>query len=169
MSRNLNRNQQIAAIAAALLIAFLIGFLWQYLRARSTDAQLRATSTELEFVRMETLLANATMAAFAGSHEVGRQWASEFFTRLQRRTATIQGEARAALEEVLAQRDGAITALSRGDARAGELLFELHDRYRQAISRPPLSLPVATPQLATPDPAFDTLDLMEDTVAGAAP
>jgi hypothetical protein len=168
MNRNLSRNQQIALIAGAMLAAFLIGFLWQYLRAQAADAHLRSTSTELEFVRMETLLANATMAAYAGNHEVGRQWASDFFTRLQRRVATIQGDARSELDEVLAHRDAAITALSRADPRAGELLYTLHDRFRQALGRPPLSLPVLAPGPAERDPGVDE-GLEEDTLPGAAP
>jgi hypothetical protein len=169
MTRNLSRNQQIAAIAGAILAAFLIGFLWQYLRAQAADAELRSTRAELEFVRMETLLANAALAAFAGNHEVGRQWASDFFTRLQGRVGAIRGEARAELDEVLAHRDAAITALSRADPRAGELLYTLHDRFRQALGRPPLSLPVLAPGPAERDPDFDDAELEEDTLPGAAP
>ncbi|MBA3890959.1 MAG: hypothetical protein H0X64_10545 [Gemmatimonadaceae bacterium] len=116
----------------ALLAAFALGALWQYVGARRGAAALGTAQSALAEARLEATLASAVIEVQGGNYEGGRQLASDFFTGLQRHVATAPPEA-AALRPLYAQRDNVITVLSRNDPASAGLLSRALTDFRAAI------------------------------------
>jgi hypothetical protein len=70
----------IALIAA--VVGFLIGFGWQFLRARALAGELDLARREATYNGLENTLAAATIEAMRGAYEPARQQASNFFSGL---------------------------------------------------------------------------------------
>jgi hypothetical protein len=133
----------------AILVAFLIGFGWQYTRARNLDQQLEQATNELTFKRLEANLAAATIEADRGNYEIARQLSSEFFTNLQRDMTRAPQERQMELQRIAGQRDAIITAASRSDPQTGSLLAQLYSTYRVAFGDNPVSVQPAPVQPTT--------------------
>ena len=131
-----------ARIALAAIVAFLIGFGWQYASASSLGKRLEATSRELRLARLEAMLAIAVTEAQRGDYERARQQASTFYTEAQRSVtaarASVGSDATLALPEeslrqVLQTRDSTVTLLSRNDPAATAALIRQLAAYRGAL------------------------------------
>jgi hypothetical protein len=136
----------------AVLAAFLIGFGWQFTRARNFERQLQQSNYELTFKRLEATLAAATIEADRRNYEIARQLASEFFTGLQRDMARAPQDRHMELQRISGQRDAIITAASRSDPQTGSLLAQLYSTDRVAFGDNPVSVqpaPVRTPTTTT--------------------
>jgi hypothetical protein len=123
--------------AALLLLAFLLGLVPMWLRARERGRELEAARRELRVSRAQNALANAAVDARRGEYEPARRAASEFFTRL--RDEMERGPDSAftrdqvnGLRPLFDARDDTITLLARGDPASAERLAELYNSYRQA-------------------------------------
>jgi len=130
------REKQVLITAATLLLVLALVAAWQVARAGSSESRLQETRTELALQRHESTLALAAIEANRGSFELARQLASDFFTGVQADLASAPVSARDALQQILVQRDGMITALSRSDPQAAPQLVQLLMRYRIALGRP---------------------------------
>src|SRR5690625_4018667 len=102
------------ALAAALL-AFVIGFGWQYVRAERLNAELVEAQRTVAFQEVAVTLGAATIEAQAGSHEEARRLASHAFTRLQGVAGQLPPAILPEAQTILAQRDEVITLLSRSE------------------------------------------------------
>jgi hypothetical protein len=134
-----------ALIAIAVLAAFLIGFLWQYVRASRLESTLAETRREHELTRLEATLATAVIEAQVGSYEEARQLMSDFFTGLQRNWPGAPAAMPDELKRILTQRDSVITILSRSNPESATLLSRLFDQYRAAQRRGQQKGPTARP------------------------
>jgi hypothetical protein len=135
-----------------IVAAFLIGFGWQYSRARSFENRLDDVTQDYTFKRLEATLAAATIEAQRGNYELARRHASDFFTGLQDALPGAPENARTTLQRISTQRDAIITAASRSDPQTASVLEQLYGSYRVAFG----GLPVApTPAPAAP-PATTT-------------
>ncbi len=147
-------------VAGGVVLAFLVGFGWQFSRAQSLAGQLEQTQRELTFQRMEATLGAATIEAQRGGFEPARELASDVFTRLQASVQQAPAEGQPQLEQILAQRDQVITQLSRNDAQAGPALANMFVRYRVAVGEsanaPPGAAEPTGAAGATPSPAAPT-------------
>lgn len=152
----MTQTRQILVALGAVVLAFLVGFLWQYVRADRAESRLESVSQQLEFQRLESTLAAATIEAQRGSFEVARQHSSEFFTSLQRAIPDAPAGERGELEAILARRDILITYLSREDPQGVDLLERSYFGYRSAMggaavgvpapgTRPPADSPADSP------------------------
>lgn len=137
--------KQSVMVGVAVVLAFLVGFGWQYLRARALAGDLAGARRALVFEQLESTLGAAAIEAQQGSFEAARQFASDFFTKLQAEIAAAPGESRAELQSILAQRDALITALSRNDPATGDLLPRLFVRYRTAMEGLDAAFPMVEP------------------------
>lgn len=145
----------------AILLAFGAGFGWQWWEAQEVRAELEETEARadslqlrLTFQELGNTLATAVMQATYGNYEPARQAASDFFTNLQRQTAsTPLGQGRG-IQAVLAERDATITALSRGEPQSRDLLANLFIQYRRAtgISAPALQAGPGAEEPGTEEP-----------------
>jgi hypothetical protein len=148
-------------LIAAVLIAFLIGYGWQRIRANSIDEQRATAERALEVQRIESTLGAAAIEAQRGSYEVARQHASDFFTDLQAEVDSMPQAAQPEMRALLGHRDVIITALSRSDPQSGPQLAQMFVRYRTALGEP-----VGPRQNAAPVPVpLDTAAVPADTAA----
>jgi hypothetical protein len=145
----------ITTIVVTALVAFLVGFGWQYMRAQGISGELDETRRELAVSRMEATLGAAAIEAQRGSYEVSRQLTSSFFTSLQADMSRTPDRARNELTAIQTQRDGLITALSRGDPAASELLVRTFLQFRTAIHGPDQAAPAANQPPASGEPGSD--------------
>ena len=122
-----------------LLAAFLGGFIWMGLKYRACSATLSESERQSSLVRMEVLLGSAAIDARRGDFETARLAASDFFTSLRAETdkgvdsALSQAQIGGA-QPLFAQRDEAITLLSRGDVASADLLSDLYVAFRTLVN-----------------------------------
>ena len=148
----MNREQKLGLFAAiGIIAAFLIGFVWQNMRARDFERRLDQANVELTFERLESKLAAALIEADRGNYEIARQLASEFFTGLQADMSRAPEEHRQELTAISGHRDVIITAASRSDPQTASLIGQLYNTYRVAFGDAPVS-----PQAAPAPPAAPT-------------
>lgn len=137
------RNTWIAV--AAVAVAFILGSVWQYSKARQAGTERDTARQEVSALQqqqalqqLEASLAMATVAAQFGNFERGRQLASDFFERLQalyEQAGAMPTTARPAVGEMLARRDGIITMLSRAQPESGFELASLLTWLQNALGR----------------------------------
>src|ERR1044071_4035488 len=75
--------RRLGSYAAALVAAFLLGFLPMWLGGRQCGKSLAETERQLRMSRMQNDLAAAVINARRGEYEPARQAASQFFTSLR--------------------------------------------------------------------------------------
>ncbi|HEX7088961.1 MAG TPA: hypothetical protein VF192_02425 [Longimicrobiales bacterium] len=139
----MSRTRKALLIVGGVVLAFVLGFGWQYVRAQALKAELANVRQELALLRAEAALGAAAVAALQNNHEVALKLTSDFFTRLQQEVDTAPARARAELEQILGQRDAVITVVSRASPEASSVLTRLYVRYRVAIGGPDQALPIA--------------------------
>jgi hypothetical protein len=151
----------IAVIAA--VVAFLVGFGWQYMRARGLSGDLEVAQRAATFNGLEGTLGAAAIEAQRGSYELARQHASEFFSGLQTAAGDAPEAAVPVLQQMLGERDAMITTLSRSNPQAGPLLAQMFNRFRAALGRPvgpqgtePTTPPPADTQIPVDSPRDTT-------------
>ena len=138
----MTRSQKGLAIAGGVVVAFLVGFGWQFARAQDLQGQLDQAQRELTFQRLQATLGAATIEAQRGGFEPARQLSSDFFTHLQGAINQAPEAGRAQLQQILQQRDPIITQLSRNDMQAGAVLAGLFVQYRSAVGEKPAMPPL---------------------------
>jgi hypothetical protein len=139
-----------ASVVAGMLVAFAIGYGWQYLRASRLQNQLEDVQAELAVQKVEAALGVATVEAQRGAYEPARQLASDAYTRLQGVREAAAEERRPEIDAILAERDATITALSRSDPQSGAILGNTLMRLRGALGEGGGAAPIAAPPAATP-------------------
>ncbi len=135
-SASSDRGRLLLFAALAAVIAFAIGFGWQYTRAQRLAGELTTTQESLAQSQLDAGLANALIEAQLGNAELARQHASQFFTGLQRRVSTLGADAPAEFRRVLQQRDAAITFLSRSDPESVAMLQRLYADFQAGLHHP---------------------------------
>ena len=131
--------QQILIYAGALLIAFLIGFVPMWLKARGSASELAIARRELSLARLQNTLASATIDARRGDYEPARQAASNFFTSLRTEAeksadSALTDSQRQNIQPLFAGRDEIITLLARSDPASADRLADLYASYRKVMS-----------------------------------
>jgi len=130
------KQTQTLVVAAAIVVAFLAGFVWQYARATSLARELRATQEELAVQRLEATFAAATVHAYYGNYELARQLTSQFFTDAAALPAAAPPAAHEKVASLQAQRDALITSLARGNPESAEVLADHFIQLRVALGGP---------------------------------
>src|SRR5688500_20355719 len=93
---------------AAAVVAFGVGSLWAYSRARPQVERLQVTERDLDLQRLEATLGPATIEAYRGSHEIARPLARDLFTRPQTQHQTAEPPQQQAYQQILGPRRPAI-------------------------------------------------------------
>jgi hypothetical protein len=123
-----------------LILAFLLGFIPTWLKSRKCSRNLTEVERQLNLASMQNSLASAAIDAQQGDYESARQATSGFFTSLRAATDIVDDPAlspvqREAVQPLLAQRDGIITLLARGDLASAEQLSDLYVEFREIVQR----------------------------------
>ncbi len=128
------RSKAILIIAAvALVAAFLLGFVPQYMRANRLENELQAARAEAGRCSTQLRFSRAAQAAALMHLEVARKnfgnaggHASSFFNQVRALlNDTSDPGARGPLQRMLEYRDSVTAALARGDAAAEQQVREL--------------------------------------------
>ena len=132
------RVRRIIFCAAGLLIAFLIGLIPMWLKARTRAHERDVAISALRISTLQNTLGNAALDARRGEYEIARQGASEFFTNLQSeidrgRDSVFSETQKSGLRTLFDSRDEAITLLARSDPSSADRLLTLYLKYRQAL------------------------------------
>ena len=135
----------IGIVAAAIVVAFLIGFLPQWLQGRNQRAEMdverqewqtekAALAYELEIARLEGRLGAALAESLRGNYERARQLMVSFYTDLQETLPDIEDAAqKREMEAIMEQRFEIVTLLSRAEREATERLMLMYTRYFAAM------------------------------------
>ena len=126
--------------ATLLIVVFLLGFFPTWLQSRECSGDLSQAERQLNLASMQNSLASAAIDAQRGDYESARQAASAFFTSLRAEMDILDDSSlspvqKEALQPILAQRDGIITLLARGDLASAEQLSELYVGFRETLER----------------------------------
>jgi hypothetical protein len=133
--RNVTRTggKGVAVGLILIVVAFFIGFFWQFYQATTVRQALAATEQELVVERLRVQLSNAAIAAQAGRYESARREMSDFYNRVQTEEWALPDELRNVTREFLAMRDEVITGLSRANPEYAGVLFGMLDRFQEAV------------------------------------
>lgn len=130
----------IAIFAGIVVLAFLVGLVPMWLKARSAASERDAVRRELRLSKLQSTLASATLYARRGEYEVARQATSDFFTTLHNQVNTTAGDSdltsaqREGLKPLLNDRDSLITLLARGDPASADRLSDLYASYQKTMA-----------------------------------
>jgi hypothetical protein len=138
-AKSSNLLQRIGLYAALMLIAFLVGFVPMWLKARESGNNLATTQRTLGLAQMQNNLASAVIDARRGEYEPARQAASQFYTSLQADigksdTSGLNEAQRTAAQALFAGRDEIITLLARSDPASADRLSDVYVAYRKIMS-----------------------------------
>jgi hypothetical protein len=138
-AKSSNLLQRIGLYAALMLIAFLVGFVPMWLKARESGNNLATTERTLGLAQMQNNLASAVIDARRGEYELARQAASQFYTSLQADIgksddSKLSEAQRTAAQGLFAGRDEIITLLARSDPASADRLADVYVAYRKLMS-----------------------------------
>lgn len=129
--------RQVTLYTALLLVAFLLGFVPMWLKARKCSRSLSEAERQLNLARTQNALVSAIIDARLGDYELARQAVSDFFTFLRAEIdrgddAALSPAQREGIQRLFIQRDEVITLLARSDPAAVDLLSDLYGLYRNS-------------------------------------
>lgn len=130
--------RRIIIYTTLLLAVFLLGFIPMWWKSRDCSGRLSDTEQQLDLAGMQNTLASAAIDAWRGDYESARQSASGFFTSVRAEIdkgddSALSAAQREKVQPLLAQRDGIITLLARGDPAAADRLSDLYASYREIM------------------------------------
>jgi hypothetical protein len=137
------RVKRLLLYAVGLLIAFLIGLIPMWMKARTHAKERDAAQASLRVTTLQNSLASATIDARRGEYEPARQAASDFFTNLRaeidrgRDSAFTEAQQKTLQSIFTDVRDDTITLLARSDPASADRLADLYSKYRQALGAAP--------------------------------
>lgn len=131
--------RRIGLYAGLMLVAFLLGFVPMWLKARESGNKLVATERTLGLAQMQNNLASAVIDARRGEYEPARQAASQFYTSLRADIDKADDSGfneaqRAAAQALFAGRDELITLLARSDPASADRLSDVYAAYRKLLN-----------------------------------
>ncbi len=137
-AKSSNLLQRLGIYAALMLVAFLVGFVPMWLKARESSNNLATTERTLGLAQRQNNLASAVIDARRGEYEPARQAASQFYTSLQADIDKADDSAlneaqRTAAQGLFAGRDEIITLLARSDPASADRLSDVYVAYRKII------------------------------------
>ena len=121
-----------------VLVAFLLGFIPMWMKARDQSTVREKAEHELTLTRIVKDLGSAAIDARRAQYEAARQEASAFFTAAhfeidQRDKSPLSQQQRDGLLPLLSPRDELITLLARSDPAAADKLSNLYVSVRKVL------------------------------------
>jgi hypothetical protein len=130
----MDRNRQIAIAVGIALVAFLLGFVPQWMRANRTGDRLEQAQLDLRTSRTEGKIGAALTESLRSNYERARQLMTEVYAELQSVAPQLSGTQRREVDAVLAGRDEMVTLLARAAPESSQRLMLLYTRYHTAFS-----------------------------------
>ena len=132
----MDRNRQIAIAVGIALVAFLLGFVPQWMRANRTGDRLDEARFALQMSRTEDKIGAALTESLRSNYERARQLMTEVYATLQATAPSLQGAQRREVDAILAQRDEVVTLLARAAPESAQRVMLIYSRYHTAFQPP---------------------------------
>lgn len=129
----MDRRRQIAIAVGIALVAFLLGFVPQWMRAGRAADRLAATEQELRMSRTEGKIGAALTEGLRSNYERARQLMTEVYADLQSAAPSLEPAQRREVDAILAGRDEMVTLLARAAPESSQRLMLLYTRYHNAF------------------------------------
>jgi len=124
---------RVTVIAVVVLVAFLLGFIPQFVKAQHLESELRAAQEANAGGDLRDLIAQAYVQANQKNFGLASETASRYFNRAREMAnQTSNATAKSALEGALALRDKVTAQLAKGDSAVMGDLQDLFNRTQQA-------------------------------------
>jgi hypothetical protein len=154
----------LALVVTGVVIAFLLGFVPQFVAKRGADRdraaarqELAAARGELGLHRLQGRLGAAMAESLRGNYERSRQLMAGYFTGLQDALPAVRDpRRRQAFTAILGQRDEIITLLSRAQPEGSQRLMLLYTSMFAALDPQGAVGPAVTPSPPPPPAPKDT-------------
>ena len=130
----MNRNRLIAIGLAVAVVAFLAGFVPQWLRAKRANETVQAVALALSMSRTEGKIAAALTESLRSNYERSRQLMTEVYDEIETLRGAATPAQRTELDAILAERDEMITLLARAAPESSQRLMLVHTRYRTSMT-----------------------------------
>jgi type II secretory pathway pseudopilin PulG len=144
----------LALVIAGLLIAFLLGFVPQWMAKRDAHRSLAEARLELRLSRQQGRLGAALSESLRSNYERARQLMAAYFTDLQGTVGAVEDpRRRQTLNGILAQRDEIITQLSRAQPESSQRLMLLYTSMFTAVDPQGAVGTTVTPPPPPPPPS----------------
>ncbi|HEX6041139.1 hypothetical protein [Longimicrobium sp.] len=141
----MDRNRQIAIVVGIALVAFLLGFVPQWMRANRAGEDRDAARFELRMAQTEGKIGAALTESLRSNYERARQLMTEVFDELQTSAPRLQGTQRREVDAILSGRDEIITLLARAAPESSQRLMLLYTRYHTAFNAQAPAAATTTP------------------------
>jgi molecular chaperone GrpE (heat shock protein) len=129
--------KKIIVVAVLVVVAFLLGFVPPYAKARRLDNELRMARQQNKLAQLRDLAGLAYVQANQKNYGLAAATCSQFFARAAETENEVSDQAnRKALESLLAVRDKITTELAKGDPGVLNDLQDLFLKTRQATTYP---------------------------------
>ena len=127
---------RVIIIAVAVVVAFLVGFIPQYVKAQRLETELHAAQQAGAGAELRDLVAQAYVQADQKNFGLAATTASRFFNRTREvATQTTDATVKNSLESLLTARDKVTAELAKGDPAVVGDLQDLFTRTQQATQR----------------------------------
>ena len=124
---------KIVVVAIALVVAFLLGFMPQYVKASRLESELRQTREAYAGADLRDLVALAYLQSNQKNYGLSAATCGRFFDRVRELVSQTQDASRRkALEDLLTPRDRITAELAKGDSAVIGDLQELFVKTRAA-------------------------------------
>jgi hypothetical protein len=126
-------NNRIVVVITLLIVAFLAGFVPQYLNVKRLENDLSAARQENALAQLRDLAALSFVQVSQKNYGLAAETSTRFFTRTREVANGLpDANKRKVLEDVLAFQDSVTARLARGDPAVLDDLQELFEKTRQA-------------------------------------
>ncbi len=125
--------KKLIVAAVAVIAAFLLGFVPQYVKANRLENELRQSRQETAGAELRDLIALAYVQANQKNYGLAAETSTRFFSRLRHRASQeADASRRKTLEGLLAVQDKVTAELAKGDPAVIGDLQELFVKVREA-------------------------------------
>jgi hypothetical protein len=124
---------RLIVIAVVVVVAFLLGFIPQYVKAQHLESELRSAQQANAGADLRDLIAQAYVQANQKNFGLAAETASRYFNRAREMASqTSNATAKSTLEGALSLRDKVTAQLAKGDPAVMGDLQDLFNRTEQA-------------------------------------
>ena len=120
--------------ALLLILAFLAGFLPQYVKSARLESELKQATRQNEQAQLRDLAGLIYIQAAQKNFGLAAQTSTQFFNRVQAAAGKAEGTQQKSLEEIFGFRDKITAELARGDSGVLDDLQNLVLRTRAATA-----------------------------------
>ena len=125
-------NNKTIVAAIAVIVAFLVGFVPQYVKVNRLESDLRQSRQEAAGAELRDLVGFAYVQASQRNYGLAAETSSRFFNRVREVASQTQdANRRKGLEDLLTSRDSVTAALAKGVAAVMGDLQQLFVKARQ--------------------------------------